>query len=378
MDGKNAAAMAISVVAASLANAAGVGGGGMFVPMFSMLGFDTKTATALSQAMITGGSLTAFLYNLRLQHPSLPRPLIDYSACLLLEPTLLLGVSMGVVANVVLPAWLIVTLLGVLLTYMTQRTLSKGISTWKLETQQAKERRLSQMVDMTDSESGPENRTEGSRTPSREQQSEEENRIEPASGDVTLDEISRPTPESPPSEAPFLEKTTMAQLRRLKVLIMSESSIIPKWRLLEVLVIWILFLWLQIFKGGRSSPSIVGVKSCHHWFWVLLALQVAAATGSLMVLFSSSMAVAQFWILHLVPLEYALIYGGICAVAGFVGLVLVRVAIRKYGRNSIIIFSLAIVIGASAVVIIVTGSISIKDQITKHDYMGFQELCSLQ
>ena len=49
LDAANGVALGISAVAAALANAAGVGGGGMFVPLFELLGFDTKTATALSQ-----------------------------------------------------------------------------------------------------------------------------------------------------------------------------------------------------------------------------------------------------------------------------------------------------------------------------------------
>lgn len=44
------AASFISFVGAALANAGGVGGGGLFVPMFNLfLGYDAKTSTALSK-----------------------------------------------------------------------------------------------------------------------------------------------------------------------------------------------------------------------------------------------------------------------------------------------------------------------------------------
>jgi hypothetical protein len=50
LDGKNIAATTVSFIGGALANAAGVGGGGLFVPMFNLLlGFDAKTATSLSQ-----------------------------------------------------------------------------------------------------------------------------------------------------------------------------------------------------------------------------------------------------------------------------------------------------------------------------------------
>ncbi len=42
----------------ALSNAAGVGGGAIFVPLFNvLLQFPIKAATALSQAVITGGAL---------------------------------------------------------------------------------------------------------------------------------------------------------------------------------------------------------------------------------------------------------------------------------------------------------------------------------
>ncbi|CAI5960864.1 unnamed protein product [Closterium sp. NIES-64] len=207
---KVAAASVLSVVGAALANAGGVGGGGLFVPLFNLLlGYDAKTSTALSKctrpggtyggkggpdmghcfllmnkgllplpstshilspphalppspfpprlalppflslpwsfgpssprpatctAMIMGGAIASACFNAGLRHPTNNhRSLIDFSIARLMQPMLLLGISIGVMCNVVFPPWLITVMLCVLLSFMTYKTLGKGIATWRKE-----------------------------------------------------------------------------------------------------------------------------------------------------------------------------------------------------------------------------------------------------
>lgn len=53
-------------------------GGGMFVPiLILMLGFTTHQSTAISQALMVGGTLAGLLLNWNQKHPSCNRPLID-------------------------------------------------------------------------------------------------------------------------------------------------------------------------------------------------------------------------------------------------------------------------------------------------------------
>eukprot|EP00850_Spirogloea_muscicola_P016300 SM000131S26730 [mRNA] locus=s131:223887:227709:- [translate_table: standard] len=135
-DSRIAIATGLAFVGAALANAGGVGGGGLFVPMFNLLlNFDAKTSAALSKAMIMGGMIASFVFNVQLKHPTLDRPLIDYDIALLLQPLLLLGISVGVSCNVMFPPWLIIFLLTVLLLLMSYKTIGTGIKTWKKETQ---------------------------------------------------------------------------------------------------------------------------------------------------------------------------------------------------------------------------------------------------
>jgi uncharacterized membrane protein YfcA len=64
--------------------------------------------------MIMGASVSTVYYNLKLKHPTLDMPLIDYDLALLMQPMLMLGVSIGVIFNVIFPNWLITALLIIL------------------------------------------------------------------------------------------------------------------------------------------------------------------------------------------------------------------------------------------------------------------------
>ncbi|WVZ64660.1 hypothetical protein U9M48_014154 [Paspalum notatum var. saurae] len=105
----------IGFFGAACGSVGGVGGGGIFVPMLALIvGFDPKSTTAISKCMIMGGSVSTVYYNLKLKHPTLDMPLIDYDLALLMQPMLMLGVSIGVIFNVIFPNWLITALLIIL------------------------------------------------------------------------------------------------------------------------------------------------------------------------------------------------------------------------------------------------------------------------
>ncbi|KAM3382018.1 hypothetical protein P3S68_007591 [Capsicum galapagoense] len=72
-----------------------------------IIGFDPKTSTAISKCMINGAAGANVYYNLKLSHPILDLPIIDYDLALLLQPMLSLGISIGVVLTFfLLSEWL--------------------------------------------------------------------------------------------------------------------------------------------------------------------------------------------------------------------------------------------------------------------------------
>ncbi|KAK8997750.1 hypothetical protein V6N11_012289 [Hibiscus sabdariffa] len=77
-----------------------------------IVGFDAKSAAAISKCMIIGASASAssVWYNLRVPHPTKEVPIIDYDLALLFQPMLMLGITVGVALSVVFPYWLIIIL----------------------------------------------------------------------------------------------------------------------------------------------------------------------------------------------------------------------------------------------------------------------------
>lgn len=64
--------------------------------------------------MITGAAASTVYYNLKLRHPTLDLPIIDYDLALLFQPMLVLGISIGVAFNVIFADWMITVLLIIL------------------------------------------------------------------------------------------------------------------------------------------------------------------------------------------------------------------------------------------------------------------------
>ena len=64
--------------------------------------------------MIMGAAGSTVYYNMRLRHPTLEIPLIDYDLALLFQPMLMLGISIGVAFNVMFADWMVTVLLIIL------------------------------------------------------------------------------------------------------------------------------------------------------------------------------------------------------------------------------------------------------------------------
>merc|ERR1719375_2807547 len=125
------------IATAMMSAAAGMGGGGVYVPLLLLLGgLSTKEAVPLSQAMIVGGATVNVIMFCGERHPKDPsRPKIDYEVLMMLNPGLAAGVTIGVMAHMVSPQWLIVVILIVTLVLALQKSLAKGLQAWQKESE---------------------------------------------------------------------------------------------------------------------------------------------------------------------------------------------------------------------------------------------------
>jgi len=128
-------------IAGALAAGGGIGGGGLMVPLFIVVGqFDPKTAIPLSAATIFGGSLANLAFFLRRKHPlAKHRPVIDFNLATVMECTTILGTLIGVLLHHIFPNWLIVALLIVLLGVTAYRTFQNAAKKLKQENDKEKD-----------------------------------------------------------------------------------------------------------------------------------------------------------------------------------------------------------------------------------------------
>ncbi|CAK9220269.1 unnamed protein product [Sphagnum troendelagicum] len=391
---------------AAFGSVGGVGGGGFYLPILSLvIGFDTKTTTALSKSMIMGAAFAAVLYNLRMSHPTCRnQPVIDYNIALLFQPMLLLGISIGVTFNIMFADWMVTLLLILLFTSIVISALRKAICLWDAETQFAKVS-LSRMKS------------------SNQLRSLEKSSIFQESYFFTYSRF---------GSCPTLQNNV-------------------QWKSMGLLfLVWLVFLILQILKNG--------VATCSVWYWVVncaqipvalgvtgfqalclyrtsqiasqtnsevdldytltdlnwgvgklviyagsavgtgtmggllgvgggtiigpfllelgLPPEVSSATATFVMLFSASMSVVEYSLLGRLPRDQAIFLTTIAVIGAFWGQSMVHQVIHTSGKTSIIIFVLAICIAFSAVVLGLQGLIKVYGEWQTGAYMGFENLCS--
>ncbi|KAI3473310.1 hypothetical protein Pfo_030601 [Paulownia fortunei] len=393
-------ATVIGFLGSACGTVGGVGGGGIFVPMLTLVvGFDTKSAAAISKCMIMGAAASSVWYNLRVPHPCREVPILDYDLALLFQPMLMLGITIGVALSVVFPYWLITVLIIILFLGTSSRSFAKAIEMWKEETVLKKAM-------------------------------EEKQTIFNSRGELLIDTEYEPL-------VPREEKTALEILK---------GNLNVK-RILVLLLVWICFLLLQndttacstwywvlnllqlpvalavfgyecvkLYKESKKrrmagNPELI-CEAAIEWTATNLAFcalcgilggtvggllgsgggfilgpllleigvipQVASATATFVMMFSSSLSVVEFYLLKRFPMPYALYLMVVSILAGFWGQFLIRKLITILRRASLIVFILSGVIFASALTMGVIGIEKSIKMINNHEFMGFLDFCSSQ
>ncbi|KAG4973339.1 hypothetical protein JHK87_030160 [Glycine soja] len=343
----------IGFLGAALGSVGGVGGGGIFVPMLALIiGFDPKSSTAISKCMIMGASISTVYYNLRLRHPTLYMPLIDYDLALIFQPMLMLGISIGVICNVMFADWMVTVLLIILFIATSTKATYKGIDTWKKETIAKKE--ASKLLE-----------------------------AEPKSGDDYKSLPSGPTESlfeeeySKPCSIHFwlLNFLQVSHRHKGTRVIASKGKEVTNWKIHQICLYCSTGIMAGMVGGllGLGGGFILGPL----FLELGIPPQVASATSTFAMVFSSSMSVVQYYLLDRFPVPYASYFALVATIAAFTGQHVVRKVIVVLGRASIIIFILALTIFISAISLGGVGIENIIEKIESHEYMGFEDLCAL-
>lgn len=180
------------------ASGAGIGGGGLFVPLFVLTGWG-KRAVERSLAATTGLSVAMMIMIAPRRHPDVARPQIDYPTMLLLEPIVLLGTVPGKLLNKIMPTTVVYIMLLVLLLVVSVLTWLKYNKFRKKEIEKAKEEEEEKKQKELDKEGG-EKKEEGDENPSETLPPNLQNAIPkwlpsvPCGGAIEMSEFSPPKP----------------------------------------------------------------------------------------------------------------------------------------------------------------------------------------
>ncbi|CAO1946232.1 unnamed protein product [Urochloa humidicola] len=397
------AAWVLSFLAASVSSAGGVGGGSLFLPILNLVaGLSLKRATAFSSFMVTGGAASNVLYNLACAAGSGGRRLIDYDIALLFQPCLLLGVSIGVVCNVMFPEWLITALFSLFLAFCTAKTCRAGLKIWRSETcggacagtvaaggtHPGKVPLLTPRAG-SDAEGGGGNGAAG--FPWKDvallvmvwlcffalhvligdKHGKGVMRIKPcgvAYWLITFFQL--------PAAVAFTGYIIYAKRKKHVVHSQEDGKVDTVGATMETLPS-VTFPLVAFVTGALSGLFGIGGGLLLNPVLLQIGInpQTAAATSSFMVLFCASMSMVQFLLLGMKGIAEASVYAGICFVASVVGLVVIERAIRKSGRVSLIVFLVTAIMALSTVIVTYFGAQDVWIQYTSGAYMGFKLPC---
>lgn len=102
---------------------------------------------------------------------------------------------------------------------------------------------------------------------------------------------------------------------------------------------------------------------------------VSSATSSVMVLFSASAATFSFATSGKLNYQYAIVYGIISAVASIFGIAVISTSVRRSGKGSTIVFTLAFIISIGALMQAVFGGLAAVHDVQTGRHLSFLPLC---
>lgn len=137
MSPETAVSMAITIVICAIAVVAGIGGGGILVPMYAALTeMPMITSVGLSQAAICGQSALNMYFvitkTVAVNNEEL-RPLINYQYLAILLPLSFIGTLVGSAFSKVIPDWVRLALLFTLLTAVLHRVIERAKRQFKAD-----------------------------------------------------------------------------------------------------------------------------------------------------------------------------------------------------------------------------------------------------
>jgi len=360
------------------------------------MGFTSGDAIPLSNVLIGGAAVASFIILARKKHTKANRPLIHYRIALLMEPCTLMGTIIGVILHEIFPDWLIIILLLLTLGFTIYKTTIKGISLYKAESELKKSNPI--------------------------MKNNEKQEINLDSFDTITRHIIENERKTPLSLIfylifilSFVSIHSLMVGGKGKSLVDIKTCTVEYWILFltvfPLLAITQFFIVRNLLKSEerKDLSDFPYVEGDIHWtakkaylvvfvsiFAGLLSTligigggmvigplllefgllaDVAAATSSFMILFTSASSIVQYATLGRIPSDYGLFSFFLGIFYGVVGQTVLDYLVRKYHRKSLIVFSVVVIIAISSVVLLVSGITKYAQKSNQNTQWGFNDYC---
>ncbi|RLN91066.1 hypothetical protein BBJ28_00022145 [Nothophytophthora sp. Chile5] len=408
----------------ALGSGGGIGGGGLLVPMYIFFGgLNPKHAIPLSKVTIFGSAVATYVSNFNRKHPiNNRRPIINYEMVGLMEPTTLLGTVFGVMMNHIFPNWLILVLLVTLLSFTTYKTLAKGKKIRQIQRENEEDfRSLPPLIEHEPSSSDPlvgslNKRSfgtfpsdDGQWTHQRSALERRETRMFPlvylwplalAWLVVLVQSLLRGGHGAPSAIGvtcasgtywllTFLPLTILVAIGlwmgyRLRLL--NRIKVLSGYHFVDGDIHWTkrrVFVFPSVCTIAGVAAGLLGIGGGMVKGPIMLEVgilpPVQSATTSFMILFTASSTTLQFAINGQFPGERQYDYMAWFALMGFLGgfcgQKVVGYFVKKYKRESIMVYILGATIGLSAVAMGFIGLRATLSDIEKGVHLGFHGIC---
>ena len=404
------AILTIVVISLSIfSSMAGIGGGGILIPTYILLGgFETYYAIPLTVITIGGSSLIRLLILVNKTHPhNYKKYLIDYGIIFLIVPFDANTSFIGFILNTISPNWLILASVVIILSVITYKTFTKGLSEYRRESYRMRNKNINQII------------IDGIAFPVHRHIME----VDGIELEVTSDEYKKAVNNYPSDKS--MDRVKYFGIIICIFTITNGFTFIRKY-LTEVCKAWywgvyaiqffvVLSMGIliarynirtwekrreegyQIMQGEihwdkKTTMKYAGISSAVGAISTYLGIgggmitgpfflqigmlpEVVAATNSVTTFFSALASSFQYFGTDRVLTYYSLYFFLLSGFSSIIGLKLSSIISRKFNRKSFIVFVLAGLIGISTILLVILGIMNIEEDVNAGKSFGFKNFC---
>lgn len=272
--------LVIWFVGSGLAVSAGVGGGGIFVPLgVILLRFAPKPATGLSQVSIFGATLAGLILNVRARHPKADRPVIDLDMALFLAPMQMAGALLGVIVQTLLPTWAVIVAMALILAFTAVKTFQKGCETLKKEraaqrpkkqTEQTKQTKIAweEGANQVQIVPSPIESSGGQETSMQHQELQRQKNDQDQESDPSIVAVEKIEKLSSIRSVPSI-LISQRPIPTAEEWVLIESKP-PYWNIGYLVFMWAILIIILVLKGGKGTKGAFAY--CSEGYWICTAM----------------------------------------------------------------------------------------------------------